>query len=194
MARSTGVGAVASHYSAYLAVAVPIVLCHNLLHEATHYLAAVAYGEKVLALRFLTNGWGTSQVVYATPVEERTGAYWLVIAWAPSAVTTMAGYLVYWYRQRSCQRQTTRRWLLYAGFFFLLLDPLYLSVLSLLVGGDVRAVDAVGWPAWPVQAIASLVLIVNWRLFRRWQRQEAAPPVSRCASSESWANDAHAKP
>ena len=173
MARSTGVGAVANRYLRYLVVAVPIVLCHNLLHEATHYLAAVAYGEKVLAFRFLTNGWGTSQVVFAIPVEERTGIYWLVIAWAPSAVTTMVGYLLYRYRGPNRQRRAMHRWLLYAGFFFLLLDPLYLSVLSVVVGGDVRAVDAVGWPAWPVQAIASLVLIVNWLLFRRWLRQEA---------------------
>lgn len=159
----------------YLAVAVPIVIGHNLLHEATHYFVALAYGEKVLEFRFLTNGWGTSQVVFASPVTARAGLYWLVIAWAPSVVTTVVGYVLYGNRQRLTSGRTVRLCSQYTASFFLLLDPFYLSVVSLLVGGDIRAVDAVGWPAWPVRACAFLILIVNWRLIRGWMRERGAP-------------------
>jgi hypothetical protein len=33
-----------------------------------------------LEFRLLTNGWGTSQVIFATPIEARSGLHWLVIA------------------------------------------------------------------------------------------------------------------
>jgi hypothetical protein len=42
----------------------------------------------VLEFRFLTNGMLTSQVVYATPVDERVGAHWLAIAWMPAVLVT----------------------------------------------------------------------------------------------------------
>jgi hypothetical protein len=50
-----------TRYVKYLAVAVPVVLCHNLIHEAMHYITAIACGEPVEALRFLTNGCGSSR-------------------------------------------------------------------------------------------------------------------------------------
>lgn len=158
----------------YLVLAAPIVVGHNLIHEATHYLAALAFGEGVLAFRFLTNGLGSSQVVFASPVAARAGWHWLVIAWGPSVVTTLIGYALYARRTRLRGNRWVALCALYAGFFFLLLDPFYLSVLSLLVGGDIGAAGAVGWPLWPVRAAALLVLILNVRLVRRWLEEHGA--------------------
>jgi hypothetical protein len=156
----------------YLLLAVPIVLVHNVAHEATHYVLALAFGERVEAFRFLTNGLGSSQVVYATPVPDRTGLHWLLVAWVPSVLTTSIGYLVYMTRRRLRRTRLLSLATLYAGFFFLLLDPLYLSVLSMLVGGDVEAAAAVRWSPWPVRLVAVGILTFNWRLMRRWLREQ----------------------
>jgi len=158
-------------YLLYLGVAVPAAMCHNLLHEAVHYIGAIVFGEGVTAFRFLTNGWGTSQVVFSMPVEQRVGGHWLVVAWAPSIVTTLLGYGLYAARSVAGRHPVSRYAWLYAGFFFLLLDPFYMSLLSLAVGGDVEAAAAVGLPVWPVQAVAAAVLLFNVRLFTRWQKE-----------------------
>jgi hypothetical protein len=156
----------------YLALALPIVVIHNFIHEATHYLLAAACGERVLEVRFLTNWLGTSQVIYASPIAARTGAHWLLIAWTPSLVTTGLGYLLYVSRRRWQGTGTVGTCALYAGFFFLLIDPLYLGVLSVLVGGDIGAAAAVGWSPWIVRACVVPVLIINAGLVRRWMREE----------------------
>ena len=152
--------------------ALVVALLHNLVHEGIHYLAANLLGEEVLEFRFLTNGWGTSQVIFATPVDERAGAHWLVIAWAPSVVTVAIGYLVYLNRERWWTRW---RWInagiWYAALFFLCLDPFYLGLLSLLMGSDLDAVAAVGWSPWPTRLLVLTVLAVNAWLLVRWSRQ-----------------------
>lgn len=159
----------------FLIPAAVIVLCHNLIKETTHCLAALAYAEPVREFRFLTNGLGSSQVVFASPVEVRTGAHWPVIAWAPSIVTTLIGYILYLNRGRFVnQRRAPAIIALYAGFFFLLLDPFYLSIHSLLVGGDIGAAAAVGWSAWLVRGLVLPVVIFNLCLYFRWLREQSA--------------------
>lgn len=167
----------------YLVFAVPIALCANLIHEGVHYGAALAYGERVLEFRFLTGGLGGSEVVYAAPVAVRTGVHWLVIAWAPSVVTTVIGYVLYFNRARLRGSRRVTLCGLYAGSIFLLLDPFYISVLSLLVGGDIGAVQAVGWSAWPVRVFALLVFVINWRLTLRWIREQRVPAPGLRASA-----------
>jgi len=152
---------------------VAVLLFHNLLHEGVHYAAARAFGEPVAEVRLFTNGWGTSQVIYATPVAERVGAHWLVIAWLPAVVTVSIGYLVYLNRGRLTRagHPLIRVAVWYAGIVFLLLDPFYYAVVSVFAGGDVDAVAAVGWSPWPVRLVALGVLAVNSRLVLRWARE-----------------------
>lgn len=162
----------------FLIPAAVVVLLHNLIHESVHYVAARLCSEAVLEFRFLTNGWGTSQVVYATPVAAREGPHWLIIAWSPAVVTVLIGYIVYWNRRRWW---TSKRWingiLWYAGLFFLCLDPFYFAVLSLMAGGsDIDAAQAMGWSPWPVRAVAAAVLILNGWLMVRWWRDVRAHP------------------
>ncbi|MGC9398336.1 MAG: hypothetical protein ACP5HM_04300 [Anaerolineae bacterium] len=159
-------------------------LLQHTLHESTHYFVAQLMGEEVTEFRFLTNGWLTSRVFYATPVAERSGAHWLVIAWAPAVVTTLIGYLVY---------ATRRPWLtsfrpLNAGLWFfgvycMLIDPFYFAILSLAVGGDVNAVQAVGWSPWPVRLVALVIFSVNVVLTLRWRR-EASEEADRYLPAE----------
>lgn len=156
---------------------VVVVLLQNLVHECIHYIAAVSMGEKVLEFRFLTNGLLSSQVVYATPVAERVGAHWLIIAWAPAIITTLIGYLVYVNRHRWLTRWppvNVTVW--YLGVLFMCIDPLYFGVLSFGVGGDVDAASVVGWPALPVQLVALLVLVVSVWLVIKWQREARSKP------------------
>ncbi|MGD1993677.1 MAG: hypothetical protein PVI59_10825 [Anaerolineae bacterium] len=72
----------------FLGPAVLAALLQHTIHESIHYVAALLLGEPVLEFRFLTNGMLTSQVVYATPVDERVGAHWLAIAWMPAVLVT----------------------------------------------------------------------------------------------------------
>lgn len=162
----------------FLIPTVLAALLHNAIHESTHYFAARLLGEGVQEFRFLTNGFLTSQVVYAAPVAERVGAHWLAIAWAPAVLTTLIGYALFLTRRR----WLTGSWILNAGLwfataFFLLIDPFYFAVLSHFFGGsDVDAVAAVGWPRWPVQAVASVVLVVSVVLFIKLRRESSAQP------------------
>ncbi|MBC7264605.1 MAG: hypothetical protein H5T64_09680 [Chloroflexi bacterium] len=161
----------------FLLPAVTAALLHNIIHESVHYLAARLLGEGVKEFRFLTNGWGSSQVIYATPAAERIGAHWLVIAWGPAVVTTLIGYLLYLKREEWLTRwPLINATLWYAGLFFLCLDPFYFALLSLFFGGDVNAVDAVGWSPWPVRLVALGIFIFNARLMVRWQREARARP------------------
>ena len=154
------------------------VLLQHTVHESIHYLAARLLGEGVREFRFLTNGWLTSQVIYATPVAERVGAHWLVIAWTPAVLTTIIGYALYVTRHRwltSISLLNTGLW--FATVYFLVVDPLYFAVLSpFFGGGDVAAAAAVGWPRWPVHLLAGLVLLFNLRLVYRLRQEGKAQP------------------
>lgn len=161
----------------FLVLATVALLLHNAVHESIHYLAALLLGEGVKEFRFLTNAWLTSQVIYAAPVAERSGAHWLVIAWAPAVITTLIGYVIYLNRERWLTRWpplNTGLW--YAGLFFLCLDPFYFAVLSIFFGGDVNAVAAVGWSPWPVRLVALMLLVFNARLMLNWRREAQAAP------------------
>jgi len=157
--------------------AVVTALVHNLIHESVHYFAARLFREDVLEFRFLSNGWGTSQVIFATPPGERVGAHWLVIAWAPAVVTVLIGYVIYVNRKRWwTQWRLVNGGIWYAALFFLCLDPFYLAVLSLLFGGDVNAVAAMDWSPWPVRLVALIFFAFNAWLMVRWWREARAHP------------------
>ncbi|MFO7743745.1 MAG: hypothetical protein R6X31_15710, partial [Anaerolineae bacterium] len=153
-------------------------LAQHTIHESTHYVAARLLHEQVAEFRFLTNGWLTSRVIYATPVGERAGAHWLLIAWAPAVVTTLIGYALYRTRARWLTDVPLLNALLwFATAYFLLVDALYFALLSpFFGGGDVAAVAAVGWPRWPVHVVSGLVLLFNVRLVYQLRQESKAQP------------------
>ncbi|MBN1135618.1 MAG: hypothetical protein JXM73_03490 [Anaerolineae bacterium] len=162
----------------FLFPAVLAAMLQHTLHESTHYVAARLLDVQVLEFRFLTNGWLTSQVIYGTPVAERSGVHWLVIAWSPAVVTTMIGYALYLLRKRWLTNiSLINAGLWFATAYFLIVDPLYLAVLSpLFGGGDAAAAAAVGWPRWPVHVLFGLVLLLNLRLVYRLRQESKAQP------------------
>jgi len=162
----------------FLIPAALAALLQHTIHEGTHYVAARLLGVQVLEFRFLTNGMLTSQVIYATPVAERTGAGWLVIGWAPAFLTTLIGYALYLARRRWL---TDVPWLnagmWFATAYFLIIDPLYFAILApFFGGGDVAAAAAVGWPRWPVHVLAGLVLLFNLRLVYKLRQEGKTQP------------------
>ncbi len=162
----------------FLVPAVLAALLQHTIHEGVHYLAAMFYDVPVLEFRFLTNGMLTSRVIYATPVADRVGFHWLVIAWIPALVTTLIGYALYLTRRRwLTELRLLNAGLWFATAYFLLVDPLYFGLLSpFFGGGDVGAVAAVGWPRWPVHALSILVLLFNvWLVYKMRQESKTQP-------------------
>lgn len=163
----------------YIPLALVAVL-QNTVHESIHYVTARMFGEKVLEFRLLTNGWLTSQVIYASPMEQRTEAYWLVIAWLPAVATTLIGFLVYANRNRWINPWTPLNLVIwYIGVLFMTIDPLYFGVLSwFMERSDVNAAEILGWSMVPFQIIGLLVGAVAIRLVLNW-RQEAQTDLHR---------------
>lgn len=156
----------------FLVMAAFAAVLQNLVHELTHMAAALLFGVPVLEFRFLTNGWGTSQVIYGTPLAERTGWEWLVIALLPSAVTVLLGYFIYLNRNRWLTKSPLVNLLLwYVGAFFLFVDPLYIGWLSLFLGGDVNVLTAFNLSPWIARLPALLFLLVNCWLILRWRSE-----------------------
>jgi len=162
----------------FLIPAALAALMQHMIHETTHFVMARLLGVDVLEFRLLTNGWLSSQVVYATPAAERTGTRWLVIAWAPAILTTLIGYGLYLSRKRwltDVMMLNAGMW--FATAYFLVVDPLYFAVLApFFGGGDVGAAAAVGWPRWPVHVVAAFVFLLNLRLVYELRQEAKTEP------------------
>lgn len=163
----------------YIPLALVAVL-QNVIHESLHYVTARVFGENVLEFHLLTNGWLTSQVIYAAPMEHRTEAYWLVIAWLPAVVTTLIGFLVYANRNRWITNWAPLNLAIwFVGALFMTIDPLYFGVLSwFMQRSDVNAAEILGWSAVPFQIAGLLVGMIAIHLVLNW-RQEARLDLGR---------------
>ncbi len=157
-----------------------IAILQNMLHESLHFLTARLFGESVLEVRLLTNGWLTSKVVYAIPMEQRTESYWLIIAWLPAIVTTLIGFIVYFNRARLITPfAPLNLGIWYVGALFMTIDPVYFGLLSwFMERSDINAAELFGWSAIPFQVIALLVSVAAIRLVLSWQ-QEARSSLHR---------------
>jgi len=161
----------------FLPMVVAALLQHT-IHEATHYVTALLMNEEVLEFRFMTNGFLTSQVIYATPVEARSGPHWLLIAWSPAVVTVAIGLVLFLTRRRWLTRYPMlNAGLWFATAYFLVVDPFYYAVLAPFFGaGDVGAADAVGWPRWPVHLTAGLICVGTGYLVYRLKQESNREP------------------
>jgi len=148
-------------------------LLQNIIHEGVHYGAAWLFGEEILEFRLFTNGWGTSQLVYATPVEQRLDGHWLLIAWLPLLVTILIGYAIYASREKLLTKSPVVNitvW--YLGVMFMVIDPLYFGVLSwFFERSDVNAAELIGWPAWPFQLFGLLLLAFGVNFTLHWRAE-----------------------
>jgi hypothetical protein len=146
----------------WLALILAVIL-FAAVHEGTHALLAAAYGEYET---FHVRPYGL-EVTYRTPVEERQGVKWGLIAGASNLVTLLLGYLLLPFKSRFAQhpRAFVRQLAFYSTAFFLLLDPLNLSIIPFFFGGDIGGiVVGFGVPRFVVQAVSLVVFLLNREL------------------------------
>ena len=150
---------------------------YYLIHEGAHLLYALLTGVfKQIKLM----GLGVQIDVYAERMSDtQMGIFCLVGA----AATFCAAYLLTALAKKICQRNSKlfRSVMYYITIAFLLLDPLYLSVLcGFFGGGDMNGI-ALLCPEWAARMIFGVLLIINgfvfWRCVLPTYRKSFSEPI-----------------
>ena len=140
------------------------IVAYYLIHEGAHLLYAVCTGV-FKQIKFM--GIGVQVDVYAERMTYvQLGIFCLVGALA----TFCVAYLLIAFAKKICAAKSKllRAVIYYITIAFLLLDPLYLSVLcGLFGGGDMNGI-ALLLPEWVARVIFGVLLIVNGLMF--WKR------------------------
>lgn len=140
------------------------LVAYYLVHEGAHFLYALIIGV-FKQINFM--GLGVQVDVYADRMTDvQLGIFCLV-----GGVTTFCvGYLLTVLAKNICRAQSKllRAMLYYITIAFLLLDPLYLSVLcGFFGGGDMNGI-ALLCPEWAARCFFGVLLLVNGLIF--WKR------------------------
>lgn len=140
------------------------IVAYYLIHEGAHLLYAVCTGV-FKQINFM--GLGVQIDVYAERITDaQLGIFCLVGALA----TFCAAYLLAALARSICHAKSKllRAVLYYITIAFLLLDPLYLSVLcGFFGGGDMNGI-ALLCPEWAARCLFGALLLVNGLVF--WKR------------------------
>ena len=140
------------------------IVAYYLIHEGAHLLYAVCTGV-FKQINFI--GLGVQIDVYAERMTDtQLGIFCLVGALA----TFCVGYLLAALARSICHAKSKllRAVLYYITIAFLLLDPLYLSVLcGFFGGGDMNGI-ALLCPEWAARCLFGALLLVNGLVF--WKR------------------------
>lgn len=137
-----------------------------IIHEGLHALTAAIFHEYST---FQVHLYGF-EVLFKTPVAERTGMEWGFISGVSNAVTLLIGYTLF-----ACRKSLSKvkniflRHLGYwAIFIFMLFDAFNLSIIPFFLGGDIGGiVQGFGINRFTVQALFFLVLLINRELIVR---------------------------
>lgn len=137
------------------------VVAYYIVHEGAHLLYALSAGV-FRKINFI--GLGVQVDVYAERMTDtQLGVFCLV-----GAVSTFAvGYILVLLARAVCRAKSAvlRASVYYITIAFLLLDPLYLSVLcGLFGGGDMNGISLL-CPEWAARCLAGALLIVNVPMF-----------------------------
>jgi len=134
-----------------------------IIHEGLHAVIAYAYGEYA---GFHVKPFGL-EVIYTTPVEERSGLRWGFISGVSNIATVLMGYLLFAFidRYQKHPNDYIRSFSYWLMIYLLILDPLNISVGPLIYGGDANGI-AVGFAVnrWLVQGIFFIFFILNREL------------------------------
>jgi len=142
------------------------VVLFFVLHEGLHALTALPFGEyqsfQIRPLGF--------EVVFNTPVADRTGSHWALISGASNLATILMGYTLL--ALASCTARLRSAFLqallFYLAFLGLLADPLNLSIGPLIYGGDANGIAfGLGISRWIIQVVFGLIFLVNHELVAR---------------------------
>mgnify|MGYP001321727963 CR=1 FL=1 len=139
------------------------VLTFIVLHEGAHLAVGYAYGE-FESLRILPYG---VEVIFKTPVEQRSGIQWGFISGSANALTLSLGYLFFLIRGKmaSLNNNFWRNYVYYLTFLLLLIDPFNLSIGPFIYGGDIGGITAgFGLNQYLVQVIFLIILLLNREL------------------------------
>ncbi len=140
------------------------VIAYYLVHEGAHLLYAVFTGV-FRQIRFM--GLGVQVDVFR---ERMTDAQLGIFCLAGAAATFCTAYLLTALAKKICKAGSKlyRAVMYYVTIAFLLLDPLYLSILcGLFGGGDMNGI-ALLIPEWAARVGFGVLLIVNGLVF--WKR------------------------
>jgi hypothetical protein len=134
-----------------------------IIHEGLH--AVIAYVNREYG-DFQVKPFGL-EVIFTTPVEERSGLRWGFISGVSNIATILLGYLLFAFINQFQKHSNDyiRSFFYWLIIFFLLVDPLNISIGLLLYGGDANGI-AVGFGVnrWLVQGIFFILLILNREL------------------------------
>lgn len=140
------------------------IVAYYLIHEGAHLLYAVCTGV-FKQIKFM--GIGVQVDVYTERMTDvQLGIFCLVGALA----TFCVAYLLIAFAKKICAAKSKllRAVIYYITIAFLLLDPLYLSVLcGLFGGGDMNGI-ALLLPEWVARVIFGVLLLINGLIF--WKR------------------------
>ena len=140
------------------------IVAYYLIHEGAHLLYAVCTGV-FKQINFM--GLGVQIDVYA---ERMTDAQLGIFCLVGALATFCAAYLLAALARSICHAKSKllRAVLYYIAIAFLLLDPLYLSVLcGFFGGGDMNGI-ALLCPEWAARSLFGVLLLANGLVF--WKR------------------------
>ena len=140
------------------------IVAYYLIHEGAHLLYAVCTGV-FKQINFM--GLGVQIDVYA---ERMTDAQLGIFCLVGALATFCAAYLLAALARSICHAKSKllRAVLYYITIAFLLLDPLYLSILcGFFGGGDMNGI-ALLCPEWAARSLFGALLLVNGLVF--WKR------------------------
>ena len=132
------------------------------IHEGLHMVTSIVYGEFE---RFVIHPYGF-EVIFKTPVALREGFKWFVISGMSNIVTPILGLLLLGSIHRFIKKPILISAIVYwLTIFFLISDPLNLSVGPFLYGGDAYGiVEGLNVPIYVVQVIGFIVFLINREL------------------------------
>ena len=137
------------------------IVAYYLIHEGAHLLYAVCTGV-FKQINFM--GLGVQIDVYA---ERMTDAQLGIFCLVGALATFCAAYLLTAFAKNICKAKSKllRAVFYYITISFLLLDPLYLSILcSFFGGGDMNGI-ALLLPEWAARVIFGALLLINGLVF-----------------------------
>ncbi len=113
-------------------------LTYIIIHEGVHIIQAKAFGVYE-GIRVLPIG---IEVLIAEPLRI-SGLKLASFSGLSSVITIIIGYTLFIFTPKilKLNKQPIKNYLYYATFAFLLIDPIYISLISFFVGGDINGIS-----------------------------------------------------
>ena len=147
------------------------VIFYLLIHEGLHAFMALLFNE----YETIKIHWYGPEVLFATPVPERTSEIkWFLISGVSNLTTILIGYMLFINKEKFINHRLSslRGILYYATIVFLLFDAINLSIGPFFYGGDINGISTgLKLKAWIIQILFGAILIFNRKLIIKLMRQ-----------------------